>query len=86
MISRFASLFSKTTHYQGQMKLIVVSSEQDKLYKETKQQLVCCISDFYIKVWRILPDSTLTVSFSHYSSIPVKLNTQEFLLEMQRRR
>jgi len=57
----FTSLFSRPT-YQGQMMMVVVSSEKDKLYKEVKQQLVCCISSFYIKVWRMVSNDNLIVS------------------------
>lgn len=46
-----AGLFSKH-NYQGRARLVVISPSEDSLSRETRQQLVCSISDFHIKVWR----------------------------------
>ncbi len=41
------------THYQERSRIIAVSSKLDDYYKANKKQLIFCVSDLYIKVWRM---------------------------------
>ncbi len=49
-------LFSKSpnfSQYQERTRILVVTSKHDEYYAMTRRQLVFCVSDLYIKVWRM---------------------------------
>ena len=53
MVSGFFTKAPYYTLYQERTRIIAVSSKDEEYSKEIKRQIIFCVSDLYIKVWRM---------------------------------